>query len=100
MTRTFTCILCPNGCDVVVEHENGVILSCTGNQCGNGAGQTHMHKDAPCGAEHITADKRRKHIGGSNAACPETKPGNKGNDERNKCKKQYFRITIHRSVLR
>ena len=36
MTRTFTCILCPNGCEVTVTHENGVISACEGNQCKNG----------------------------------------------------------------
>ena len=36
MTRTFTCILCPNGCAITVEHEGGAISACTGNQCDNG----------------------------------------------------------------
>ncbi len=36
MTRTFTCILCPNGCEITVSHENGEISSCEGNQCKNG----------------------------------------------------------------
>ena len=36
MTRTFTCILCPNGCEITVEHENKQVLSCTGNQCKKG----------------------------------------------------------------
>ena len=36
MTRTFTCILCPNGCEITVTHENGVISACEGNQCKNG----------------------------------------------------------------
>lgn len=36
MTRTFTCILCPNGCEITVQHENGEISSCEGNQCKNG----------------------------------------------------------------
>ena len=37
MTRTFTCILCPNGCEITVEHENKQVLSCTGNQCDKGS---------------------------------------------------------------
>ena len=36
LNRTFTCILCPNGCEITVEHENKQIISCTGNQCKNG----------------------------------------------------------------
>ena len=36
LNRTFTCILCPNGCEITVEHENKQILSCVGNQCKNG----------------------------------------------------------------
>ena len=36
LTRIFTCILCPNGCEITVEHEDKQILSCTGNQCKNG----------------------------------------------------------------
>ena len=36
LTRNFTCILCPNGCEITVEHENKQVLSCTGNQCKKG----------------------------------------------------------------
>ena len=36
MTRTFTCILCPNGCEITATHENGVLSACEGNQCKNG----------------------------------------------------------------
>ena len=36
LTRTYTCILCPNGCEITVEHDNGAITACTGNQCDNG----------------------------------------------------------------
>ncbi len=36
MTRTFTCILCPNGCEITVEHQDKEILSCQGNQCKKG----------------------------------------------------------------
>ena len=36
MTRVFTCILCPNGCEITVTHENGVISECQGHQCKNG----------------------------------------------------------------
>ncbi len=33
MLRSFTCIVCPNGCEVTAEIENGEILSVTGNTC-------------------------------------------------------------------
>ena len=36
MTRVFTCILCPNGCEITVTHENGEIQECQGHQCKNG----------------------------------------------------------------
>ena len=36
MTRTYTCILCPNGCDITVEHKGAEFRSCTGNLCPNG----------------------------------------------------------------
>lgn len=36
MTRIFTCILCPNGCEITTEHTDGKLLSCSGNQCDNG----------------------------------------------------------------
>ena len=36
MTKTYTCILCPNGCEITVEHEGKEFLSCTGNLCPNG----------------------------------------------------------------
>lgn len=36
LTRTFTCILCPNGCEITVEHQDKEILSCQGNQCKKG----------------------------------------------------------------
>ena len=36
MTKTYTCILCPNGCEITVEHEGKDFKSCTGNLCPNG----------------------------------------------------------------
>lgn len=36
MTKTYTCILCPNGCEITVEHEGKEFRSCTGNLCPNG----------------------------------------------------------------
>ena len=36
MTKVYTCILCPNGCEITVEHEGKEFTSCTGNLCKNG----------------------------------------------------------------
>ena len=36
MKRTFTCIVCPNGCEVEAEYEGGQVLSVTGNLCPKG----------------------------------------------------------------
>lgn len=37
MNKTFTCILCPNGCEVEAGFEGTKILSVTGNKCQKGA---------------------------------------------------------------
>jgi len=36
MKRTFTCIVCPNGCEVETEYEGSEILSVSGNLCPKG----------------------------------------------------------------
>lgn len=36
MKRMFTCIVCPNGCDVEAEYEGTQVLSVTGNLCARG----------------------------------------------------------------
>ena len=36
MLRTFTCIVCPNGCEVTAEIENGEVVKVTGNTCPRG----------------------------------------------------------------
>lgn len=36
MKRTFTCIVCPNGCEVEAEYEGSTVLSVTGNLCPKG----------------------------------------------------------------
>ena len=33
MLREYTCIICPNGCEIQADVENGKILSITGNIC-------------------------------------------------------------------
>ena len=36
MKRTFTCIVCPNGCEIDAEYEGKEVLSVTGNLCPKG----------------------------------------------------------------
>ena len=36
MKRTFTCIICPNGCEVEAEYEGTDVLSVAGNLCPKG----------------------------------------------------------------
>ncbi len=35
-TVKMTCIVCPKGCDITVEMENGEVLGVTGNACARG----------------------------------------------------------------
>jgi len=36
MHKTYTCIVCPNGCEIDVEYENGLLCSCSGHLCKRG----------------------------------------------------------------
>ena len=36
MKRTFTCIVCPNGCEIDTEYEGTQVFSVTGNLCPKG----------------------------------------------------------------
>ena len=36
MKRSYTCIICPNGCDITAEYEGADIRSITGNTCPKG----------------------------------------------------------------
>ena len=36
MKRTFTCIVCPNGCEIDAEYEGDQVLSVSGNLCPKG----------------------------------------------------------------
>lgn len=36
MTRVYTCILCPNSCEITVEHEGKTVCSTQGNKCDKG----------------------------------------------------------------
>ncbi len=37
MKRNFTCIICPNGCEMTAEYEGSTVLSVSGNLCPKGA---------------------------------------------------------------
>jgi CxxC motif-containing protein len=43
MKRTFTCILCPNGCEVEAEYEDGQAVSVLG--CGCPRGKTYVTQE-------------------------------------------------------
>ena len=45
MDRVYTCILCPNGCEIAVRYEGKQLLSCEGNLC-------------PKGEEYVTQEIR------------------------------------------
>ena len=47
MNKTFTCILCPNGCEVTAEFEDGKVLSVAGNKCEKGAGYAEQELTNP-----------------------------------------------------
>ena len=36
MTREFTCIICPNGCEIEAQIQDGVLVSMTGHTCPKG----------------------------------------------------------------
>ena len=36
MTRVYTCILCPNSCEITVEYEGKQVLRTEGNKCDKG----------------------------------------------------------------
>ena len=47
MTKLYTCILCPNGCDINVEIENGKFVSAEGNRCPKGLGYVKQELESP-----------------------------------------------------
>ena len=36
MTRVYTCILCPNSCEITVDYEGKIVRSTQGNKCDKG----------------------------------------------------------------
>lgn len=47
MKRTFTCILCPNGCELTAEHEGKTVLNVEGGLCPKGAGYARQELTDP-----------------------------------------------------
>lgn len=47
MTRTFTCIICPNGCEIEAQIEGDQILSISGGLCAKGKVYVKSELTAP-----------------------------------------------------
>ena len=47
MNKVLTCILCPNGCELKIEHDKENILSVSGNKCGKGADYADQEIKSP-----------------------------------------------------
>ncbi|MCM1161949.1 MAG: DUF1667 domain-containing protein [Roseburia sp.] len=45
--KELTCIKCPRGCKILVETEQGMLLSVSGNQCKNGKEYAEKEVTAP-----------------------------------------------------
>lgn len=56
MKRNLTCIVCPLGCSIDVEIENGEVLSVTGNTCPRGA--EYAKNECICPVRTITSTVR------------------------------------------
>ena len=51
MTRTFTCILCPNGCEINASAEGGGLTGCEGNRCPRG--REYVRQELTCPMRNI-----------------------------------------------
>ena len=47
MKKTMTCIICPNGCELETEIENGKVVSVTGNLCPRGKAYALQEVESP-----------------------------------------------------
>lgn len=47
MKKQFTCIVCPNGCEIEAEVENGQIVSVSGHTCPKGEQYVRQELTAP-----------------------------------------------------
>lgn len=48
MLKEFTCIICPNGCNIIAEIEDGKILSLEGASCKRGNEYVNQELTNPC----------------------------------------------------
>ena len=48
MKRTFTCIVCPNGCEIEAQYEGAQVLAVSGNLCAKGETYAIQELVAPC----------------------------------------------------
>ena len=48
MKKQFTCIVCPNGCEIEAEVENGQVISVTGHTCPRGEQYVRQELTASC----------------------------------------------------
>lgn len=66
MTRTFTCILCPNGCEITASAEGGRLTGCEGNRCPRG--REYVRQELTCPMRNIATSVAVR--GGSLPLCP------------------------------
>lgn len=45
--KTYTCIICPNGCEITVEYDENGYFNCEGNLCSRGEEYVHREITAP-----------------------------------------------------
>ena len=69
MKRTFTCIVCPNGCEIEAEYEGTQVLSVTGNLCPKGKSYVTQELVGPGTEWHTAADQRPADESGSQGPC-------------------------------
>ena len=69
MKREFTCIVCPNGCRLHTEVENGAVTSVTGNRCPKGRDFAEKECTAPTRSlcTTVNAGGRRTGIAGAHS---------------------------------
>ena len=56
MTRTYICIMCPNGCEVTAEYEGTTVLSVTGHTCPKG--EEYVLRELTCPMRNIATSLR------------------------------------------
>ncbi len=47
MLKTYTCIICPNGCEIIAQLEDGQIIAMEGAACKRGESYVHQELTAP-----------------------------------------------------